>query len=80
MFKWNELALAFGFFNNSIQLDPMLFQLLMEDRRRERAALAMANAAHNSSSQAASSQAASSQAASNDSDALNETSFDKKAA
>ncbi len=80
MFKWSELALAFGFFNNSIQLDPMLFQLLMEDRRRERAALAMANAAQNSSSPAASSQAASSQAASNDSDVLNETSFDKKAA
>jgi len=79
MFKWNELALAFGFFNNSIQLDPMLFQLLMEDRRRERAALAMANADQNSS-QAASSHAASSQAASNDSDVLNETSFDKKAA
>ena len=79
MFKWNELALAFGFFNNSIQLDPMLFQLLMEDRRRERAALAMANADQNSS-QAASSHAASIQAASNDSDVLNETSFDKKAA
>ena len=45
MFKWTELALAFGFFNNSSQLDPMLFELLMEDRRRERAAVVAAKTA-----------------------------------
>jgi hypothetical protein len=40
MFKWTELALAFGFFNNSTSMDPMLFNLLIEGRRRERDALA----------------------------------------
>jgi hypothetical protein len=40
MFKWTELALAFGFFNNSHAMDRMLFEQLIEGRRREREALA----------------------------------------
>jgi|AntAceMinimDraft_1070359.scaffolds.fasta_scaffold29191_3 hypothetical protein len=40
MFKWTELALAFGFFNNSHSMDRMLFTQLIEGRRREREALA----------------------------------------
>lgn len=40
MFKWTELALAFGFFNNSAAMDPMLFNLLIEGRRHERETLA----------------------------------------
>ncbi len=40
MFKWTELALAFGFFNNSHSMDRMLFEQLVEGRRREREALA----------------------------------------
>ena len=54
MFKWTELALAFGFFNNSSQLDPMLFELLMEDRRRERAAAVAATTAATQASPVAS--------------------------
>jgi hypothetical protein len=42
MFKWTEFALAFGFFNNTNQLDPMLFNLLLEERRMKRAALVAA--------------------------------------
>ena len=57
MFKWTELALAFGFFNNRSQLDPMLFELLMEDRRRERAAAVAAKTAATQASPVASNDA-----------------------
>ena len=42
MFKWTEIALAFGFLNNTSRLDPMLFNLLLEERRMERLALVAA--------------------------------------
>jgi hypothetical protein len=46
MFKWTELALAFGFFNNSHTMDRMLFEQLIEGRRREREVLAAAKLAN----------------------------------